>query len=579
MRKLTLLICSALMFLAFLSVLKPETYVEGSQNVIKVPLNYETIQEAINHASNGDTILVSQGIYTENVVVNKSVSIVGENRNTTIVDGRGLESAFYVNVNNVSISNFTLRNGYSGVWLFNSNNCTVNRNNANNNAYGIKLYHSSNSIISNNNVNNNEWFGITLHYSGNCTLRNNSLAGNKFNFGVDGDSLFDFISDIDTSNTVDNKPIRYLINQHNLTIDSSTFSEIGYIAFINSTNISVKNLNLSSNFQGILFAYSPNCTMNNINATNNWYGIYLKNSQNCKIEGNNANNNFDYGITLRMSGSCTVSKNNVNDDNWGGISLSFSSNSMITENNVNNNYYGIHLVDSTNCVVTRNDVDKRSDGYSIVIYRSDNNVIYHNNFVNYFIYAYARSTNIWDNGLEGNHWKNYNGIDLYRGPYQNETGSDGIGDTPYSLDENNKDNYPLMGIISDFTVSFQQDTYHITLISNFTISNFNESGKVISFNVTGPDDTIGFCRISIPRNLVEGPYTVLVDGIEVNTTELPISNSTYAFLYFTYTHGSHQIIIVPEFSIVIVLPMTTALLLLSVFLQKRKKSTKNCNGL
>ena len=276
MRKRTLLIFSALMLLAFLSAPKLETQAKESQSIINVPLNYQTIQDAINHASNGDTILVSQGIYPENVVVNKSVSIIGENPNTTIVDGNGLESAFYVNVDNVSIRNFTLQHGYSGVWLFNSNNCTINTNNMKTNTYGIKLYHSCNSIISNNNVNNNEWFGISLYYSENCTLRNNSLAENNFNFAVDGDTLSDFICNIDTSNTVDNKPIRYLINQHNLTIDSSTFPEIGYLAFVNSTNINVKNLTLTSNMQGILFAYTSNSTINNVNASDNWYGIYLK---------------------------------------------------------------------------------------------------------------------------------------------------------------------------------------------------------------------------------------------------------------------------------------------------------------
>ena len=43
-----------------------------------------------------------------------------------------------------------------------------------------------------------------------------------------------------------------------------------------------------------------------------------------------------------------------------------------------------------------------------------------------------------------NYWKDYTGTDFYSGPYQNETGSDGIGDTPYVIDENNTDHYPLM---------------------------------------------------------------------------------------------------------------------------------------
>jgi hypothetical protein len=53
---------------------------------------------------------------------------------------------------------------------------------------------------------------------------------------------------------------------------------------------------------------------------------------------------------------------------------------------------------------------------------------------------------IWDNGYRsgGNYWSDYNGTDSYKGQYQNETGSDGIGDTPYVIDANNTDNYPLM---------------------------------------------------------------------------------------------------------------------------------------
>jgi len=53
---------------------------------------------------------------------------------------------------------------------------------------------------------------------------------------------------------------------------------------------------------------------------------------------------------------------------------------------------------------------------------------------------------LWDNGYPsgGNYWSDYNGTDLYCGPHQNETGSDGIGDKPYMIDGNNTDRYPLI---------------------------------------------------------------------------------------------------------------------------------------
>jgi len=78
---------------------------------------------------------------------------------------------------------------------------------------------------------------------------------------------------------------------------------------------------------------------------------------------------------------------------------------------------------------------------------SSNNSVFHNNFIDNAVQVYSSaSTNVWDNGYPsgGNYWSDYNGTDLYSGVYQNEPGSDGIGDTPYVIDENNVDNYPLI---------------------------------------------------------------------------------------------------------------------------------------
>lgn len=538
--------------LLLLSLTQIRTPVKATTNPIKVPEHYETIQEAINHATEGDTIQVSPGTYYENIIVNKTVSIIGDNRTSTIIDGGGNETVIYVKANNVLISGFTVRNGYSGIWLFYSQNCTIRENIANDNAYGIKLYHSSNSTIKENNVNNNEWFGIILYYSGNCTLQNNTLVDNNFNFGVDGSMLYDFVNTIDTSNTVNDKPIYYLINQNNLFVNSSTFPEIGYIALVNSTNINIEDLTMTRNAQGILLAYTSNSNINNINTANNWNGIYLRDSSNCQINGNTASNNFDYGIALRFCRNCTISRNNATNNNWGGISLSSSSNCTIVENNVTESYYGIHLVDSTDCIVTGNSVSKRNSGYSIVVYRSYDNLIHHNNFINHFIYAYGKSNNIWDNGLEGNHWDKYGGVDADQ---------DGVGDTSYALDTNNEDNHPLMGTFYDFTVSCEEETYHITAISNSTISNFgvvhdDKSIKMITFNVTGLNNTMGFCRVMIPHSLMNGNYTVLVDGSPVFHRILPCSNSTISYLYFTYFHTDHEVMIIPESPCALILLLT-----------------------
>jgi hypothetical protein len=84
-----------------------------------------------------------------------------------------------------------------------------------------------------------------------------------------------------------------------------------------------------------------------------------------------------------------------------------------------------------------------------VFVSSSNNRFWHNTFLDNSQQVLAQTvenTNVWDDGYPsgGNYWSDYNGTDLYSGPYQNETGNDGIGDTQYIIDSNNQDRYPLM---------------------------------------------------------------------------------------------------------------------------------------
>jgi len=76
-----------------------------------------------------------------------------------------------------------------------------------------------------------------------------------------------------------------------------------------------------------------------------------------------------------------------------------------------------------------------------------NNTIFHNDLLqnNQQAWSYGGSSNFWDDGYPsgGNYWSDYTGVDVYKGPYQNVTGSDGIGDTPYVIDADNVDHYPL----------------------------------------------------------------------------------------------------------------------------------------
>ena len=228
-------------------------------------------------------------------------------------------------------------------------------------------------------------------------------------------------------------------------------------------NVTIKNTNIKGFYFGVYFKRASSNILFRNNITNNIYGVQLYESSNNYISGNNIAKNR-YGIPLYyFSSNNTISRNDIT-NNDSGVWLSQSSNNNISENNITNNLWSIWLWNfSSNNTITRNSISNIAckpyqPTYNIYLQYSSNNIIYHNRFVNNSqtgqVYSIG-SINVWDNGYPsgGNHWSDCTSVDSFSGPYQNETGTDGITDMPYVIDENNRDRYPLMppNIIS-FTV-------------------------------------------------------------------------------------------------------------------------------
>jgi parallel beta-helix repeat protein len=97
-------------------------------------------------------------------------------------------------------------------------------------------------------------------------------------------------------------------------------------------------------------------------------------------------------------------------------------------------------------VITENVISENELGIYISDTYCTNNLIYHNDFIENTQQASDVASNSWDNGYPsgGNYWSDYSGVDVYSGVSQNEPGSDGIGDTPYNVDADTIDHYPLM---------------------------------------------------------------------------------------------------------------------------------------
>lgn len=181
-------------------------------------------------------------------------------------------------------------------------------------------------------------------------------------------------------------------------------------------------------------------------------GIGVRNCSMVTIKNNIIKGN-DEGIWLLSASMCSITNNLIIDNYVSGIKISkWSLSCLVPESNdVNNNtikrnFHGIFLRDThDNRIIGNYIIENNATG--IWLESSSMNRIYHNSFIDnkYQVRSYE-SRNIWDEGYPsgGNYWSDYAGIDEKSGPDQDQPGSDGIGDTPYVIDENNVDRYPLM---------------------------------------------------------------------------------------------------------------------------------------
>ena len=435
---LTLLLMSMLTLAFDVQVVKSEP------TTIIVPDDYPTIQEAINTADNGDIIYVRNGTYNENVVVNMTVSLIGENKQTTIIDCEEHKGVVKVLANDVTIQNLTIKN-------------------SNNDPFDPPEERYSILVESNN------------------TLIKNNLIAHETNIGgwYRGISLF---------------------QAHNNTITGNIMIDFEWEGI------------------GIFLLQSSNNTIANNNITLTGVGIWMEESLNNAFYENIMVDNWYSGIICQLySHYNNFTENTITGTNWEGIFLSRSQSNMVMRNTLANNGVGIDLPKSNNNTIAENTIIR--NGLGIGIGEAYGNRILHNGFIDnteqIYDYSWNRShlydpsVNVWDDGYPsgGNLWSDYNGTDLYNGLYQNITGKDGIGDTPYTIDENNQDNYPLILPIRNLdtglyyatiqkainapetldghTIFVTSGIYHEKVIVNKTVSLIGDDETIIDGNSTG----------------------------------------------------------------------------------------------
>jgi nitrous oxidase accessory protein len=152
-------------------------------------LNYTTIQEAISDPETlaGNTIFVEKGMYYEGIVVNKSLSLIGESQIDTVIDGNGTDVVILVEADNVTIRGFSVRNGSIGICVDHSKASLIEDNYVTKNTDGILVRFSSNCTVCGNSVANNTGRGALITNSWNFTVRGNYVYGHG-DYGINANA-------------------------------------------------------------------------------------------------------------------------------------------------------------------------------------------------------------------------------------------------------------------------------------------------------------------------------------------------------------------------------------------------------
>ena len=362
-------------------------YVGGSG-----PNNYTHIQNAINDANDNDTVFVyddsSPYYIRSNIFIFKPIKLIGENKETTIIDQR--KEPFFMtssiidiyNTDGVTISGFTIRN--SGDFWFDygigirSNYNIISDNIIENNYMGILVSVCHYNTISNNIIKSNFNGGLLLFKSTKNIIENNKFSDNigglildagadKNNildnvFYNDGIWIADAIENIFSNNLINDKPLLYFENETDKVIDKAN---VGQVILVNCNNITVKNNELSNICTSILLSKTDNCLISeNIIESNTKGGIFLISSNGNNISTNTLSNNY-MGIVLSSTYNSLIIGNTISKSETESIYLSDSFNNLILENNLFDNK-GLTLDYSNNNNISHNTFN--NDGIAMYNY-------------------------------------------------------------------------------------------------------------------------------------------------------------------------------------------------------------------
>jgi parallel beta-helix repeat protein len=414
---------------------------------------YQFIQDGIDYATAGGTIFVFNGRYNENVVISKSLNLIGEERDSTVITGDGFGTvvkiiAEYVNLTGFTITDSGSNSNNAGIMIHTSSNCITDNNIQKNNYYGLYVIEGNNTIYHNNIIENTyQAFDVI---AGSVWDGGYPTGGNYWSdyTGTDDDEDGIGESPYPTGNSSSDcyplvHPYGSVLNENTeeffLTIQGAICdpdTQDGHVIVVKNgeywEHVSIyKSLCLQGENRhetiidgrdsgDVVSIYACNVLLQGFlikhSGTEEQNAGIVVSGKNCSIMKNILYENFQGIVLIHSAEDTMIAHNEIMNNGWNGITIkSGCKGACIVENDISDNFYaGIGISDASN------------------------NYIYHNTFRTNRYQAYDDGMNVWDDGYPsgGNYWNDYTGSDA---------NGDGIGDTPYAiLDGINTDRYPLM---------------------------------------------------------------------------------------------------------------------------------------
>jgi len=398
----------------------------------------------------------------------------------TSIDADGSWGIVLEGVSNAVLDSVDVSGCMIGISIQKSSDVVVERCIVHENRFGVRLAGSNDVILRENNLFMNTGCGIGATDSNECTVVDNHSTDNRIGLSIgrsksfmvcrnvflgdgifiEGKKLADFSShEITTDNLVGGLPVYYYVGARGLYLDGAL---AGQLILVGCGNVNIKTMTFANAAVAVEAAFSEGVYMEYCTFEGNYEGVFAFKSSFISTEACTFTGNY-YGAVFYSSNLLTVYEcqfygnqmcvvgsesadilvgTSTMVGNRVGLFLFPCSSVIVSGCQISGGELGILMNYCTRAWVYRNEISLNHNGFGfgagIEIYRGAKIVIEQNNFIGNDVHVllYVRPDITWDNGWSlGNYWSGYAGTD---------GNGDGIGDTPYVIDSDNQDNFPVM---------------------------------------------------------------------------------------------------------------------------------------